>query len=155
MSTVYLAIDLCLLQFLSVSLSFSEYRSFTSLDLFLGMGLFSLFLSDSLFLVYRNASNLFVLILYPTTLPNWLMELWWFFDGISRISCIWYHVICKQWWFYFFLSSLDFFYLFIFPYLIDVGRTFSVLCWINVVRVGILVLFLILQERLSAFHHWV
>ena len=28
------------------------------------------------------------------------------------------------------------------------------LCWIKVVRVGILVLFLILEEMLSAFHHW-
>ena len=31
----------------------------------------------------------------------------------------------------------------------------SALCWVKVVRVYILVLFLILEEKLSAFHHWV
>ena len=30
----------------------------------------------------------------------------------------------------------------------------AVLCWMEVVRVGILVLFLILGEKLSVFHHW-
>ena len=30
-----------------------------------------------------------------------------------------------------------------------------ILCWIKVARVGIIVLFLVLEKMLSAFHHWV
>ena len=43
--------------------------------------------------------------------------------------------------------------LFHFSCLIDLG--FPILCWIKVVRVGILILLLILEEQLCVFYHWV
>ena len=43
--------------------------------------------------------------------------------------------------------------LFILAYLLYFGV--PILCWIEVVRVGTLVLVMILEEKLSAFHHWV
>ena len=51
-----------------------------------------------------------------------------------------------KWQFYFFLSSLDSFHFF------SAVLGLQVLYWIKVTRVGILVLLLILEEILSAFH---
>ena len=62
-----------------------------------------------------------------------------------------YNVTSKQWQFYFFLSSLDSFLFLV--WLLWWGLPIQ--SWINVTRVSILVLFLILEEMLSAFHHWV
>ena len=59
------------------------------------------------------------------------------------------HVIFKQWAFYFF-SNLDSFYLFFSS--VAMTSTFK-LCWITVVRVDILVLFLIVEEVLSVIHY--
>ena len=66
-------------------LQFSEYKSFASLDRFVPRyfilfdamvnGIVSLiFLSDILFLVYRNATDFHVLIFYPEALLNSLMN---------------------------------------------------------------------------------
>ena len=109
-------------------------------------------LSDFLLLVYRNARDFCALILYPATLPNSLICSSSFLVASLGFSMyVQYHVICKQWQFYFFFSNLDSFYFF--SSLIAVAKT-SKLCWIIVVRVGHLVLFLILEEMVSIFYHW-
>ena len=70
-------------------------------------------------------------------------------------ACVWYIVIYKQWQCYFFLSNLDSFYFFFFFFLVWLlWLVHLVLCWIKVVRVGILVLSPVLEEMFSSFHHW-
>ena len=52
--------------------------------------------SDFSLLVYGNASDFGVLILYSVTLLNSLNSSSNFSDSIFRVFYVWYHVICKQ-----------------------------------------------------------
>ena len=158
-SMIYLSICLCHLWFLSSS-SFSfwsigllpPYISwFLGILLFLiwwQMGFFPLIsLCDLSLLLHRNAGDFWVLIFYPATLPNSFMNTSSFLRASSRIFYVWYHVICEQWQFYFFISILDSLHYFS---LIAVART-SKLYWKEVVRVDILVLFFDLRRNVFSF----
>ena len=107
------------ISFISV-LQFSENRSFTSLVRFIPRYLMAFgvivnridsltSLSAASLLVYSNATDFYTLILYPRTLlnshissSNFLVVFPVFYTG--------YHIICKSWWFYFFLAGLDAFH---------------------------------------------
>ena len=142
-----------ILDFFNQCFKFSEYRSFASVDRFITRYLIpsvamvnvivSLISLSGLLFLYRNARDFCVLILYPATLPN-------------SLSCSSFLVASLGFSVHSSMSSANtdnfgsslvlFFWL---PWL-----GLLKLCWIVVVRVGTLVLFLILKEVLSAFHHW-
>ena len=126
----YLSICFCCLWFLSlVSYNFCV-QLFVSLGKFIPRhfifccnGEWNRFLicpSDFSLLVYRNASDFCVLILYPETLLNSLISSSNFlipYFGFSMYS----HVACKQWALYLFFSDLD--SLCFFFFLIAVAKT--------------------------------
>ena len=109
---------------------------------------FLISLSDILLVVYRNVTD--ICILYPVNLLNASTSsnsfeqrhIW----NFNLASC---HANSGS-----FTSSFLIWIPFIFLVLL-MWPGIPILCWIKVVRVGILVLFLILEEILSAFHHWV
>ena len=79
MSLDCLSIYLCLLQFLSLLSNSFQYTDLSTLWLNLFLGIlaaivnvivFLVFLSNSSLLVYRNATDFCILILYPATLLN-------------------------------------------------------------------------------------
>lgn len=70
-----------------------------------------------------------------------------FFDGVFRVFYIYCQAVYAQGKLYFFLANLDFIS---FSYLIALARTSSIVLWsIEMVKVGILVLFMILQKIFS------
>ena len=71
--------------------------------------------------------------------------------GVTKSQCIGYHVICIQRQFYLFCFNLDTIYFFFF---FDSCGWLPILCWKEVIRVGILILFQNLASRLSAFHYY-
>ena len=151
---IYLYICLGHPQFFFITtLQFSHYRCFTSIGrlitwyfiLFHVMvdGVLSLnALSDNSILVYRFIYINFVSSNFTNSLINSSSCL---VVSLSRISYVSYHVICKQWEFYFFLSKLNSFFIFLLWFL---WLGLPKLCWIKVVRVGISNLFLISMEML-------
>ena len=136
-----------------------QYRHFASLVRFISRyfilsdGLVNVIVSliscsDHLLLVYGNATDFCVLILYPATLANSLMSCSRFLVaslGFSIISCHLQTVTALLLLFQF--RFLSFLFLILLPWL----RLLK-LCWIILARVDILVLFLILKEVLSALH---
>ena len=110
-----------------------------------------IYLSDFSLLVYRNASDFCVLILYRATLLNSLISSSNFLilslGFIGTVSC---HLQTVRALLLIFQPGFLFFS---FSSLIAAART-SKTMWIIVVKVDTLVLFLILGGMLSVFHHW-
>ena len=104
-------------------LQFSEYRSFTSLvkiipryfilfDAILNRIVFLLSFSDSSWLVYRKATGLYILILYPATLLNsFITSNSLFVETLGLYICS--LMIPANSEFYFFPSNLDTFSFFL------------------------------------------
>ena len=65
------------------------------------------FLSESSFLVHRNATNCCVLTLCPAALPvhRWYLVIFWWCHWDSL--CVQQHIFCRQWQFTCFISNLD------------------------------------------------
>ena len=97
--------------------------------------------SDSSLLVYRNAADFLSWCLYPATLLNLLISYNRFFNGLFKdFLYIKSYLQTYYFTFLFWFGCLSFLFL---ACLLWLG--FPLLCWIAVMRVGILVLFLILD----------
>ena len=57
--------------------------------------------------MYRNATDLYVLVVYPAILLNLFISSNDFFGEIFRVLCMYDLVFCKKRQFCFFLSNLD------------------------------------------------
>ena len=107
-------------------------------------------ISNLSFLVYRNATDFCVLILYPATLPNSLMSSYNFLVASLEFSM--YSILSSE-----NSDSLTSSFQIWVPFmsfssLIAMARI-SKAMFIKVARVDILFLFLISEEMLSAFQH--
>ena len=156
----YLSFYLCLLQFLSSTYYSFQCASplvkfipryFLLFDAIVNGMVFLIFLSASSLLVYRNTTHFLILIWYPANWLNLFISpnsfLVWslgFFKYI--ISC---HLQIN------FTSSLPIWLFFLsFPCLIALARTSNAMLNKSD-KGGHPCLFLILEEKLSALHHWV
>ena len=136
------------------------------------MGFFFLIsISDISLLLYKNAFNFWILTLYPTDWPNSFIRSSRFFSGVYRI----FYVHCGEDY-----TFRDHFYglllctlschlqtmtvllppfqfgclLFLFLVWL-LCLELPILCWIEVVKVGSLVLFMSLVGKLLVFTHWI
>ena len=110
-----------------------------------------LYLSDLSLPVNRNVTELCTLILYHATLLNSLMSSSSFLT-VSLGSSIYSMSSANS---YNLISVFQFGFLFFLRLLWLPWLVLPQLCWIKVMRVDILAFFLILEEMLSAFLHWV
>ena len=157
---VYLSISLCHLWLLS-SMSYS-FLSFASLDRFIPKyfiifvavvnGIVSLiFIFDFSLIVYRNAGDFCVLILYPANLLYSLISSSNFL--VASLGFYMYSITSSansESFNFSFPISISFIS---FPFLISVARIFKTLLN-NSGHSGYLVLFQTLNEMLLVFHHW-
>ena len=100
--------------------------------------------SDSSLLVYKNATNFWMLILHIVTLPN---------SFICSSNFLLEYYIQYHLWIMSYNSSFSIWMPFLFVWLLWLGL--PVLFWIKEMKVDIPVLFLILRETLVVFAHWV
>ena len=106
--------------------------------------------SDISLLVYRNAADFLIWFLYPATLLNLLISYNRFFNGLFKdFLFIKSYLQTYYFTFLFWFGCLSFLLL---AYSLWLGFPFHT--WIELMIVGILVLFLILDKKLSIFHCW-
>ena len=107
--------------------------------------------SDISLLWYKKAFNFWILTLNPAVFQTHLLGRV-VFSGVYRVFYVHYHIIYKQWQFYFLLSNLMLFiYLFVWLLWLEL----LILCWMKVVKVDTFIIFLILVGKLLVFARWV
>lgn len=120
----YVSVYLCLLQFLSSIFYSFHFIDLTPLQINLFLSIFTAIINENVFLiffpngfllVYRNATDLCMLILCSANLLNVFINLNRFSCGVFRAFYICDYVTYKQGQFNFFLCDLCDFYFFLLP----------------------------------------